>query len=197
MGQQSAVSTRDHALNVAASLFFRDGYRSVGVDTISAEANIGKMTLYRHFHSKEELIVAYLRDADTKFWEWFERSTEASVQPREKLSSFFTALETLVTTPECYGCPFLNVTTEYPSLEYPGHRVALEHKESVRRRFRDLGEQAGARDPATLADQLFLLMDGAFMAARMFGPHNPAVHLVDAAELLIAAQTPLGDGLSE
>ena len=91
-------------------------------------------------------------------------------------------------TPECYGCPFLNVATEYPEADYPGHQVALEHKQSVRTRFRQLAKQAGATKPEVLADQLFLLMDGAYMASRMFGAKstkNPAVHVAEAARILI------------
>ncbi len=88
-------------------------------------------------------------------------------------------------TPACYGCPFLNVATEYPETDYPGHHVAIEHKQSVRVRFLQLAKEAGTKKPDVLADQLFLLMDGAYMASRMFGSQNPAAHLVEAAKTLI------------
>ncbi|MCK6582369.1 MAG: hypothetical protein L6Q49_04630, partial [Anaerolineales bacterium] len=90
-----------------------------------------------------------------------------------------------VNTPACYGCPFLNVATEYPETDYPGHQVAIEHKQSVRVKFRQLAKEAGAKKPDILADQLFLLMDGAYMASRMFGAENPAAHLAEAARVLI------------
>ena len=179
---------REHILQTAASLFFRYGYRSVGVDTISAEANIGKMTLYRHFASKDELIEEYLREANIQFWAWFDRSTGESLRPDEQLIAVFTAVESLVSAPQCYGCPFLNVSTEYPDLDNGAHRIALEHKLAVLRRFRDLGGAAGTRDPDALAQQLLLLMDGAFMSARMFGNQNPAKNVAAAAEALLAAQ---------
>ena len=70
--------------------------------------------------------------------------------------------------------------------------MALEHKQSVWRRFRDLADEAGARNPELLADQLVLLMDGTYMAARMFGPANPGIHAAEAARTLIDAQ--IGDG---
>jgi hypothetical protein len=73
-------------------------------------------------------------------------------------------------------------------MDYPGHQIALEHKQSVRVRFRQLAEEAGVGNPETLADQLFLLMDGAYMASRMFGAQNPASHLASAAKTLIDAQ---------
>lgn len=182
------ASAKDQLLETAARLFFPNGYRAIGVDKISAESGIGKMTLYRHFESKDDLIVAYLQESNTKFWEEFENSTREANSPREKLAAFFQTLAAYVTRPMCFGCPFLNVATEYPDPDYPGHKIALQHKESVRQRFRDLAAQAGARNPEVLADQLSLLMDGAFMAVRMYGPKNPAMNLAGAAESLIDAQ---------
>lgn len=76
---------------------------------------------------------------------------------------------------------------EFPDVRHPAHRIALAHKLRVRRRFSDLATQARLRHPDVLAGQLLLLMDGAWVAARMFGPDNPAVHVADAAEALIAA----------
>ncbi|MBI3153240.1 MAG: TetR/AcrR family transcriptional regulator [Chloroflexi bacterium] len=182
------ISPKNQLLETAARLFFPNGYRAIGVDTISAESGIGKMTLYRHFESKDDLIVAYLQDSNAKFWKEFEKATHDASSPREKLVAFFQALSHYAADPNCYGCPFLNVATEYPDLDYPGHKVALEHKQTVRQRFRDLAVEAGARDPNMLADQLFLLMDGAYMAARMFGTKNPASHVASAAKTLIDAQ---------
>jgi len=182
------VTPKDKVFQTAARLFYQHGYRAIGVDTIAAESGIGKMTLYRHYPSKDDLIVAYLKDSNDVFWNNFEQITKDSPTPREKLLAFFQSLQDYVKTPECYGCPFLNVATEYPEADYPGHQVALEHKQSVRTRFRQLAKQAGATKPEVLADQLFLLMDGAYMASRMFGTKstkNPAVHVAEAARILI------------
>lgn len=93
-------------------------------------------------------------------------------------------------TPACYGCPFLNVASEYPDHDYPGHRVALEHKRGVRERFRQLAEEAGAVEPEQLVGALMLLMDGAYMAARVFGPapDSPAAHVAGVAAQAVAHQ---------
>lgn len=179
------VTSKDKVFHTAARLFYQSGYRAVGVDTLAAESGIGKMTLYRHYPSKDDLIVAYLKDSNDLFWHHFEAITQDAPTAREKLLAFFTSLQDYVMTPVCYGCPFLNVATEYPETGYAGHQVAIEHKQSVRRRFRQLAEETGATEPDALADQLFLLMDGAYMASRMFGPDNPAVHLAAAARILI------------
>lgn len=181
------TAPKDQVFKTASRLFYQNGYRAIGVDTIAAESGIGKMTLYRHYPSKDELIVAYLKDSDRLFWQNFEAITQGSPGAREKILAFFEALQEYVTTPACYGCPFLNVATEYPDAAYPGHQVAIAHKQSVRERFRQLAGEAGARQPEILADQLFLLMDGAYMAARMFGPENPAAHVAGAAQVLIDA----------
>lgn len=184
---KAGTAPKDKLFQTAARLFYRSGYRATGVDTIAAESGIGKMTLYRHYPSKDDLIVAYLRDSDQEFWSKFEQITAPAVGPRAKLVAYFSALQEYVLTPACYGCPFLNVATEYPDSEHSGHHVAIEHKQRVRGRFRQLADEAGAREPEALADALFLLMDGAYMASRMFGasPDNPAGHLVDAANRLL------------
>jgi AcrR family transcriptional regulator len=185
----SKAAPKDKLFQTAARLFYQHGYRAIGVDTISAESGIGKMTLYRHYPSKDDLIVAFLRQSDEDFWEYFEQSTQDASTAREKLLAFFAALQKYVVSPACYGCPFLNVATEYPETEYAGHQVALEHKQAVRAQFNRLAQAANARQPEALANALFLLMDGAYMAARMFGSSssNPAVDVAEAARHLIDA----------
>lgn len=187
---KTASTPKEKLFQTAARLFYQYGYRAVGVDTIAAESGIGKMTLYRHYPSKDDLIVAFLRDSNEDFWEYFEQSTAKAPTARDKLLAFFAALQGYVTSPVCYGCPFINVATEYPEVDYAGHQVALEHKRSVRARFMQLAKEAGAHQPEALANALLLLMDGAYMAARMYGasPDNPARDVTEAARRLIDAQ---------
>jgi AcrR family transcriptional regulator len=187
---KSETSPKDKLFQTASRLFYRQGYRATGVDTIAAESGIGKMTLYRHYPSKDDLIYTFLQESDKEFWEYFEESTKGEPTARGKLLAFFKALEDYTTNPGCYGCPFINVATEYPQIGYVGHQVALEHKQSVRARFNQMAREAGARQPEALANSLLLLMDGAYMAARMFGasPDNPAASVADAAQQLIDAQ---------
>jgi len=185
-----AITPKERLFETAARLFYQYGYRAIGVDTIAAESGIGKMTLYRHYPSKDDLIVAFLQDSDEEFWEYFESSTKEAPTARKKLLAFFEALQSYVISPACYGCPFINVATEYPDVRYAGHQVAMEHKKSVRARFTQLAEEAGARQPEALANALHLLMDGAYIAARVYGatPQNPAVNVAEAARQLIDAQ---------
>jgi len=187
---KTETAPKDILFQTAARLFYQNGYRTIGVDTIAAASGIGKMTLYRHFPSKDDLITAYLRHSNLVFWDQFEHITQDATTGLEKLQVFFEALQSYVLSLDCYGCPFINVAVEYPQVDYSGHQVALEHKRSVLAKFQHLAEQDGVRQPAMLASALFLLMDGAYVAARMFGasPDNPAAHLAETARLLIDGQ---------
>jgi len=181
---------RDKLFQIAAGLFNQHGYRAVGVDTISSASGIGKMTLYRHFASKDDLIVAFLKQSNQEFWQYFQQSTQDVPAPREKLLAFFAALQNYLASPACFGCPFINVVSEYPEIDYPGHQVALEHKQSVLAWFNQLAVEAKAKNPEMLANALLLLMDGAYIGTRMFGrsPANPAANVAQAAQILIDAQ---------
>jgi AcrR family transcriptional regulator len=183
-----ATSARERILEAATRLFLRHGFRAVGVDTIIAEARVAKMTLYAHFPAKDDLIVAYLDRANGQFWEWLEGAGAGVEDPRRKLIVMFEAVGKLADSPQCLGCTFQGSAAEFPGSEHPVHRAAIAHKQAVRARLRALAEDAGLRGPEALADQLLLLMDGAWVAARMFGPGNPATHVAAAAQALIEAQ---------
>lgn len=189
MTDATQPTTRQRILDIAGDLFFRQGYRAIGVDTIVKEAGVAKMTLYRHFPSKDDLIVAYLEQVNRLFWEWFDEAIKPyEGKPRDQVVAVFAALEQLVKSPKCFGCTFLVAAAEFPERDSPGHKVALAHKQAVRDRFRDLARRMGARKPDVLADQLSLLMDGAFAAVRMFGPNNPGANAPGAAAVLLDAQ---------
>ena len=179
------TNSRQQLLDTAAELFYRDSCRAVGVDTLSAESGVGKMTLYRHFATKEELIVAYLERSNALFWEWFDESTAAAKKPEDKIIAFFHAVETWTQEPACHGCPFLNAVVDFPDFDHPGHQVALANRQAVRARFRELATQAKLSHPDRLADHLLLLMDGAFMAARLYGPQNPGAQVSEAVRRLL------------
>jgi AcrR family transcriptional regulator len=180
---------REKILDAAGHLFYQQGFRAVGVDTIIAEAGVAKMTLYSHFPSKDDLIVAYLERSDAEGWKWIEEATSGHETPKEKLAAIFDALSERADSAVCFGCPVQATAAEFPDPEHPGHKVALANKERVRAHLRDLAEQARLRDPESLADQLMLLMDGAYASARMYGPGNPARHVASAAKALIEAHS--------
>ena len=111
--------------------------------------------------------------------------------PRLKLLAFFQGLQGYVLSPACYGCPFLNVATEYPDAAYPGHSVALEHKSQSSAGYA-VGRGSWCERPEALAKTLILLMDGAYMSARMFGasPSSPAANLAETVHQLLDVSAP-------
>ena len=187
MTTTEGLPVRQRILDTAQRLFYRDGFRAVGIDTIIEEAAVAKMSLYRHFSSKDDLIVAYLEESDRQYWEWLDGAVAHLDDPQEKLVGIFETIEKLATSPECLGCTFQGTAAEFPDRDHPGHQVALAHKRRVQGRLAQLAGEAGLGDPDDLADQLLLLMDGAWVAARMYGPRNPARGLAATARTLIEA----------
>lgn len=180
-------SARERILDTASELFYRDGYHAVGIDTIIAASGVAKMTLYRHFRSKDELIAGYLERSNAEFMAWLDGEIATVGDPRVKLVAAFDSVGKLATSAQCLGCTFQGAASEFPELDHPGHRVALAHKRAVLERFAGLARDADLRDPDSLAAQLLLLMDGAWVAARMFGPDNHAGSVAEAAQALIDA----------
>jgi AcrR family transcriptional regulator len=178
---------RERLLETASRLFYERGFQAVGVDEIVAESGVAKMTLYRHFPSKDDLVVAYLKRADDQFCDWFERALATAWDPRAKIIAVFAALGALASSAQCLGCTFQMSAAEYPDPHHPAHKIAVGHKREARRQFAMLATQAGLREPEALADQLLMLMDGAWVAARMFDRSNPARHVTSAAEALVRA----------
>lgn len=172
-------AARDHILDVAGHLFYEHGIRTIGVDTIVAQAQVAKTTLYDHFPSKDHLIRAYLEAQDVVFWQGFDATiAQYEGNPRAALAAIFAMLEAQIATPQSIGCPFLSAVAEFPELEHPGHQVALAHKQQLRERLGALAAAAGATAPQLLADQLLMLLDGAFASKRVFrSATSPAAHL--------------------
>jgi len=104
-----------------------------------AEAGIGKMTLYRNYPSKDELIVAFLRASDEDFWDYFEQSVAGALTARGKLLAFLEALPAVHAQRGLLWLPVYHVAVEFPEAGYVGHQVALQHKQRVRARFSTTG----------------------------------------------------------
>lgn len=180
-------SARERILDTAACLFYKYGYHSVGIDRIIAESGVAKMSLYRHFPSKDVLIAACLDHMNTEFWEWIGEETAGSQAPVEKLIAIFHAVEKVTTSTNCPGCAFQGAAADFPDINHRNHKAALAHKNEVVNRFTRLAREAGLRKPRRLAQQLLLLMDGAWASARMYGTKGPAAEVAGAAQALIEA----------
>ena len=186
--ERRGSAARERILETAERLFYRDGYHAVGVDTIVAESGVAKMTLYRHFPSKDHLIAAYLERTNEQLLTWVEKLIAPHEDPRAALEAVFDGVAKLASSPECLGCAFVGAAGEFPEPDHPGHRVAAEHKRAVVDRLRELAERAGARDPNGLAEDLLLIMDGAWSAARVFGPGSHGRRAAAAAKAVISSR---------
>lgn len=184
-------TAREKVLQTAGELFYRQGFVAVGVDTIVAQSGVAKMSLYRHFKSKDALIEAYLLHAHEQFMGWFLAQQEGKDTPLEKLHAIFDGLDVLTSSPRCRGCAFVVAAAEFPDQEHVGHVVARTHKTQVMKHLGGLARKAGVEQPALLARQLLLLMDGAFASVRVFG-HRQPTQAGPAARALIAAALPPG-----
>jgi AcrR family transcriptional regulator len=180
---------RERILEVATELFYREGIRAVGVDTIVARSGVAKMSLYRSFPSKDDLVAAFLADADRRYWAWWDQIVGRHPgDPRAQLGALFRAVAKRTTSPDYRGCPFVNTATEFPDPGHPGRAIALANKRELRARLRTLAAAIGARAPDRLADQLWLLLDGAYAAGQMHAETGPGRGLPEAADALIEAQ---------
>jgi len=180
---------RERILEIAAELFYRAGIRAVGIDTIIARSGVAKMSLYRNFASKDALVTAWLEDRNQAFWRRWERA-EATCpgDPRGQMAAILDMVAGRVTHPHWRGCPFLNTATEFPEPDHPARAVILANKRAVYERLRGLAARAGAREPELLAQQLQLLIDGAYAIGQSLGPEGPAKTIASAGRALIAAQ---------
>jgi AcrR family transcriptional regulator len=180
------LTKRDQLLETAWRLFYRDGYHATGIDRILADAGVAKMTLYKHFRSKEELILATLEKRSVQFRESFSRFLHAKKRaPERQLLAVFDWLSDWVSSKEFRGCFFQKAMAEYQDAYDPIHRAALAHKAAFHGEIRRLVVAAGLANPKALADQLALLVEGAIVNSHAIGSPLPAVQAREAARSLI------------
>jgi AcrR family transcriptional regulator len=181
-----AARKRDHLLAVAQRMFCETGFHAVSVDAIIEEADVARMTLYKNFGSKEDLIVATLKREDRMFRQWLASAVEAqSDHSEDRILGLFHALHDRFASAGYYGCAFIRASIEYPAPGHPVHRAAREHKEMIRSYLRGLAAEIEGADPMTLSEQLYLLFEGAITASQLHGEPWPAEYARQAAERLL------------
>ena len=187
-GRRKAKKTAgDRVFEVAADLFYKESIRAVGVDTIVKQAGVAKISLYRNFKSKDDLIVAYLKNRDSDYWHNVDRILAAKRNdPRAQLRALISYVAGRATTQGYRGCPFINYASEFPDTFHPGHQIVDGNKREMRRRLVNLTKAIGAPRPARLADALFLLIEGAYASSQTLGGRDsPAANLLWAVDTLI------------
>jgi AcrR family transcriptional regulator len=183
---------RERLLAAADELFYLEGINNVGIDRVLERAGVAKASLYSTFGSKEELVRAYLEGRQEARRARVEAAIAGHASPREQLLAIFDAASEMLANPRFRGCAFLMASAELPA----GGRtrpVCDAYRQWMRDLFQRLAAEAGAREPAQLAQQLSLLYDGALVAAQMDGNTGAAAAAKEtAASLLDAALPPAG-----
>jgi AcrR family transcriptional regulator len=189
----SNPSARTRILNTAYALFCTHGVRTIGIDRIVAEAGVAKMTLYRHFRSKDDLVLAVL-DLREELWtnRWLiAEARQRGQTPREQLLAVFGLFDDWFRQADYEGCLFNNSLLEAHDPHSPIRAASVVKRSHVRAFLRSLAEAAGASDPDTLARQWQMLMSGAMVAAAE-GDREAARQARDVASLLLERELPAG-----
>jgi len=182
------VKKREKLIDVAADLFNRRGYHGAGIDQIIAESGIAKTTLYRHFDTKVDLIVAVLQRVDQKYRnELREYVDKVARQPEDKLLATFDFLDTWFRKPTFYGCYFVAATAEYGERPNPIAHESAMHKRLVLAYFEELARAAGLENPSQVAGEINLLHEGATSVAHVMNDSDAANKAKVAAAKIIAA----------
>jgi AcrR family transcriptional regulator len=179
-------SARERIFDTASELFYIKGIRAVGVETIAEEADTTKMSLYRNFPSKDELVAEWLREHDARFWQnWEAMANRYPRDPRRQIHAAFGLLAKHVADPAARGCPMANAAVEITEKDHPARKVIEAHKAKLRSRLVQTCIRIGVAQPRVLADQLFLLMEGAQVTTQTLGVHGPARNIARSAKMLI------------
>jgi AcrR family transcriptional regulator len=162
-----AVGARDRIVETAYDLFSRHGVRAVGVDRIVAESGVAKMSLYRHFASKDDLVLAFLAEREQRWSkEWLRAEAERrGATAAERMLAIFDVFGEWFDTDDFEGCSFINVLLEFDDREHRIRQASVEYLRNIRSFLSELASEAGADDPEALARQWHILMKGSIVAA--------------------------------
>ncbi|MGF1470786.1 MAG: TetR/AcrR family transcriptional regulator [Rubrobacteraceae bacterium] len=163
------LRTRQKLFAGADALFYEHGVRATSVDEVAAEAGVTKVTLYSHFASKDELVTAYLDERDRRWRESLEDTLASCADPGARLLAVFDAYREWVKAGDFRGCAFVNCAAEFPDPAHPVRAVIRRHKAGVRGRLKALATEAGVEDPASLSEQLFVVLEGTYVTAALEG----------------------------
>ncbi|MCA9040020.1 MAG: TetR/AcrR family transcriptional regulator [Planctomycetaceae bacterium] len=188
MSQSRKSSARQRIIETAEELFYAEGVRAVGIDRIIAEAKVAKMTLYNHFASKDELILAVLKYREEEFDDFLDATmNEFQAKGESRLEALFSALKTWFESPNFRGCSFINAKVELADPEHPASVFCSHHKRQFQKLIREIVASNGTPQSESVAAAIGLLVEGAIIMAVMQQSAEPAEIARQAALKLIAA----------
>ena len=181
---------RDELVQKALKVFYQHGFHATGMDMLVKETGISKTSMYKHFRTKEDLILAVLRLRDEHFRNWlYRRIEELADSPKDQLIAMFDALEEWFNDTAYRGCMFIKASSEYQEASHPIHKQSADHKRMLESHFTAIAKEANLPDPNAIARQLLLLKEGAIVTAHLGHTENPAQDAKRAAISLIKACT--------
>lgn len=182
-----AGSARERILDAVSVSFYREGIRAVGVDSVIADAGVAKATLYRHFPSKDALVLAFLERRDARWRAWFAEAVERiSPDPAGRPLAVFDALAEWFGSDDFRGCAFLNAAAEIADPSHPARAVVRLHEERLASHLGAICAEAGLPGPEAAAADLFLLVEGAIVCALVEGNAQAAARARAAARRLLS-----------
>jgi len=158
---------KEHLVNTATELFARNGFHATGIDTVTKEADVARMSLYNNFASKDDLIDAVLDKQHELTEAWLQSIVDGPGDAQSRFNAMFDDLGTRWNSETYFGCPFINAAAEFSCPEHPIHKTAKRHKERMAGVLKELLEQMNVTDPASTAAQLMLVLDGAAVRAQV------------------------------
>ena len=176
-GGHRRSEARERLLSTASGLFYREGIRAVGVERILTEAPATRATFYRHFPSKEDLVLAYLRGVDAHTRADVQAAIETAPSPADALRAIGTAVADSLAEPQFRGCAFLKAAAEYPDPHDPVRQVVLEHRAWYLTTLTELFAQVFGTSPRRgrpehAAQHFVMMRDGVMAGADLDGADN-------------------------
>lgn len=177
---------KDHILQTASELFYSHGIKATGIDTIVKASGIAKMSLYKYFPSKEDLVVAHLHKSAADFRSHLKAVVESRPrQPKDKLLAVFEVFTQLLSSPGFRGCPFINAVAEFADPGNPVQQCSAEFYRTFKDILSEFARQANISQTDKLSNQLIMLITGAMMAEQINPGSESMQNAYDAAVMLI------------
>ena len=186
-GRTPSNVVRARILETAANLFYLHGIANVGINEVIEKSGVARMSLYHHFSSKDDLILAVLDHISAQRIQAIEDTLSGCRTPESQLLSLFLILKETVNEETFRGCAFINAAIERAKPEDPIHKRVTKHKKMIQETFLKLAKEAGADNPDILSRQLMILWDGAITQSYIHQDPEIVSFAVDAARKLIAA----------
>ena len=185
-----SVPTRQRLVEAAIRRFYRDGFRNVGIDQVLADVGISKTAFYKHFESKDDLMLAALEMQNC----WLQDTFHSMIRERGgptavgQLNAVLDVVEHIIESDDYQGCLFVNVAMEFPLPHDPAHVLASKNKQAIEDIVHALAVEAGAAEPRRLARELCLIAEGAYVTRHVTGNKDTIAIARGIAALVIASR---------